>query len=110
MDYVVSLACLLLSLSSLLPSRKEPKSAILGQPCGATRPVVDAPWAGLDTGVGRGGDSSSSCPGPQRIRNVPSLPVPSSAPTVTRYGSIPGNRFSYEVPPLSISYRMLISS
>lgn len=59
---------------------------------------------------GGGGDSSSSCPGPQRIRNVPSLPVTSSAPTVTRYGSVPGIQFSYEVPLLSISYRMPISS
>ena len=78
MDYVVSVTLpSALSLSFLLPSRKEPDLAVLGHPYGTTRPsalyVVDVPQASLGT---RG-------EGPQRNRHVSWLPVTSSSPTVT---------------------------
>lgn len=55
--------------------------------CGATWHnavyVVDAPQARFGTGDDRSGDSFSSCPGPQRARHAPQLPVISSVSTMT---------------------------
>lgn len=74
------------------PSRKEPDNADLGHLWVNPGPGLCIwlmhPQVSPDTGCDGGGGSFSSCPGPQRIRHVPWLPVTSLAPTVTPYGSI----------------------
>lgn len=94
--------CHLLSLSFLLPSRKEPDLAVLGHPNGTTWTsalyVVDVPQDSLGT---RG-------EGPQRNRHVSWLPITSSSPTMT-----PGFYhwgFIYESHHHPISHEMPISS